>query len=146
MSKEMVLARRLIQRHGTHDPFELCDMLGYAVYTVPLTGVRGFYQYVLRKHIIYLSQDLDHRQRQFVCAHELGHSLLHRRTNTLYMDTCTYLKTSFYEKEADRFAVCLLHPDDDRMMEYEGWSAGQLAAYLGVSEELAAFRLGLLEP
>ena len=142
MGKELALVRRLIQHYHTNDPFELCKEMGYAVYRVPLTGVRGFYQYALRKHIIYLSDELGERQERFVCAHELGHSLLHRKTHTLDMDACTYLKTSFYEKEADHFAACLLLPDDERLEEFEGWSAGQLASYFGLSEELVVYRLG----
>lgn len=143
-TKEMALVRKLMRKYKTNDPFELCRALGYTVLNVPLTGVRGFYQCFCRQGIIYLADNLTGTQEQFVCAHELGHSLMHRNINALYMDTCTYLKTSHYEQEADLFAVCLLRPKID-LEEYEGWTTKQIAYYWNMPEEPVKQRLQLRE-
>lgn len=142
MQREVALVRKLMRKYKTNDPFELCHELGYQVLYVPLTGVRGFYQYFCRKNVIYISDVLDCSTARFVCAHELGHSLMHRQVNTLYMDTCTFLKTGIYEQEANLFACCLLHPDSC-LDEYEGWTIEQIASYWGMPEEPVRQRLQL---
>lgn len=78
----------------------------------PLSGVRGFYQYFQRNHIIYLDETLSEQERTLVLAHELGHLFLHKKANAIFMDTRTHLKTAEYETEADTFAIELLLPDD----------------------------------
>ena len=85
------LAERLVKRFGTRDPFRIAEELGYIIIYTPLVGVRGFYQYLKRCHIIYLDSELDEDTTRFVCAHELGHSLLHRGLNRIFMDTRTFL-------------------------------------------------------
>ena len=96
------LAEKLVRRFGTRDPFKIAEALGYIVLYTPLVGVRGFYQYLKRCHIIYLDPGLDEATARFVCAHELGHSLLHRGLNRIFMDTRTLLVSSRYETEADQ--------------------------------------------
>ena len=81
------LAERLVDKHGTRDPFRIAEELGYTIITLPLWGVRGFYQYLKRCHIIYLDSELGEATARFVCAHELGHSFLHRGLNRIFMDT-----------------------------------------------------------
>lgn len=68
------LAERLVDKHGTRDPFRIAEELGYTIIHTPLVGVRGFYQYLKRCHIIYLDSELDEATARFVCAHELGHT------------------------------------------------------------------------
>lgn len=62
----------------------------------PLNGVRGFYQYFQRNHIIYIDENLSDSEKRFVCAHELGHMLLHKKANALFMDTHTFFNTEKY--------------------------------------------------
>ena len=64
------LANSLARKYGTRDPFKIADALGYAIIYTPLVGVRGFYQYLKRCHIIYLDASLDGNTARFVCAHE----------------------------------------------------------------------------
>lgn len=142
MQREEALVRKLMRKYKTNDPFELCQELGYQVLYVPLTGVRGFYQYYCRKNIVYISDALDYDTTRFVCAHELGHSLMHRQVNTLYMDTCTFLKTGIYEDEANLFAVLLLHPVVC-IDEYEGWTIRRIADFWNAPESAVKRRLEL---
>ena len=79
------LAERLVDKHGTRDPFRIAAELGYTIIYTPLVGVRGFYQYLKRCHIIYLDSELDDATARFVCAHELGHSFLHRGLIRIFM-------------------------------------------------------------
>lgn len=138
------LAEKLAERCGTRDPFRIADELGYIVIPTPLAGVRGFYQYLKRCHIIYLDSELDPAAARFVCAHELGHSLLHRGLNRIFMDTRTFMASGRYETEADRFAVSLIFSDEE-LRPYLSRGCDRAAAYMGVSQELAAYRLGQVE-
>lgn len=139
------LANSLARKYGTRDPFRIADALGYTIIYTPLVGVRGFYQFLKRCHIIYLDSALDEETARFVCAHELGHSLLHRGYNRIFMDTRTFVVTSRYETEADRFAADLIYDDYD-LQAFLELSLPTAAASLGLSEPLAAYRLGSVQP
>lgn len=139
------LADSLVQRYHTRDPFRIADELGYTIIYTPLVGVRGFYQYIKRCHIIYLDNSLEEPVACFVCAHELGHSFLHRDYNRIFMDTRTFMVTSLYETEADHFAADLIYDDYD-LQDYLGLPLPTAAACLGLSERLAAYRLQSVQP
>ena len=134
------IAESLARKCGTRDPFRIANDLGMLVIRTPLKGIRGFYQYVKRCVIIYVDSELDEWASRFVCAHEIGHALLHRGYNRIFMDTHTYFAVSKYEIAADRFAVDLLFDDNDLVDLLE--HPIQLAAdFMGVSVELASYRL-----
>ena len=139
------LAERLVDRHGTRDPFRIAEELGYTIIYTPLVGVRGFYQYLKRCHIIYLDSELDDATARFVCAHELGHSFLHRGLNRIFMDTRTFIITGRYETEANQFAVDLIYSDDE-LQPYLSRSYERAAAYMGVSNALAEYRMREVVP
>ena len=122
-SKELLLARKLSRRYHTTDPFALCDEMGILVLMVPLVDIRGFYQRRLRNRIIYIDNSLPDYLQRWVCAHELGHALMHDGTNAIYLDTHTYQVIGKYERSADRFAAALLCPDEEDLPEYEGFSS-----------------------
>ena len=139
------LADKLVERFGTRDPFRITEALGYTTIYTPLVGVRGFYQYLKRCHIIYLDSELDDATARFVCAHELGHSFLHRGLNRIFMDTRTFIITGRYETEANQFAVDLIYSDDE-LQPYLSRSYERAAAYMGVSNALAEYRMREVVP
>lgn len=139
---EKALADELIAVWHTNDPFELCSALDIIVVTVPLAAeIRGFCQYAMGMHIIYLNETLDDRQRKFVCAHELGHVLLHPQDNRIFLDTATYQITARLEVAANRFACHLLYPEDSAFFEYPEYTVEQTAAYLALPAELVQYRI-----
>ena len=133
-------AESLVRKFGTRDPFRLAQELGYIVIRTSLQGIRGFWHHAQRQHLIFVDESLPEPEARFVCAHELGHILLHRGINRIYMDTNTYFQTNRQEIEANHFAVTLLYADEDLhfFLDYPI----QLAAdFMGVSVELAEYRL-----
>jgi len=54
----------------------------------------------------------------------------------MFLERCTYLKTSRYEREADLFSACLLAPDPREILT-EGCTLEDVAARLGVSQTVA---------
>lgn len=131
---------QLIRLFGTRDPFEMIKGMNVILVFYSLEGVRGFYQYFKRNNIIYIDESLSRHDQQFVCAHELGHMFMHRRSNAIFMDTRTQFNSSKYELEADRFAVNLLIPDSI-LDEYADYSTEQLSRILGYEQKLIELRL-----
>lgn len=75
--------------------------------------------------------------QRFVCAHELGHVVLHPNVNTPFMKAHTLFSIDKFEKEANTFAVELLMPDEI-VHEYETIFAA--AAACGVPTEVAILK------
>lgn len=134
------IAASLVRKYGTRDPFRIADAMGLLVVRTPLRGVRGFFQYAKRCGIIYVDSELDEHDARFVCAHEIGHALLHRGYNRIYMDTHTYFTVKRQEVEADRFAVDLLFDNDD-LRDFLEHPIQVAADCMGVSIALAEYRM-----
>ena len=131
------IVNSLVKKHKTRNPFEIIKGLNVILVPVPLEGVRGFFQ---RNNIIYIDDSLPEHEQILVCAHELGHMLLHKKANALFMDTYTGFNTTKYEKEADLFAMELLVPDET-FLEYQEYTTEQIALALGYTEKLIKLRL-----
>lgn len=136
----MDIIDRLVLKYRTRNPFELAEAMGRILITASLIDVKGFYQYVRRCHIIYLGDTLDGPERALVCAHELGHSVLHAKINAVFLDSRTHFVTARYEDEADRFAMNLVF-SDDKFFEYLYMPVSDIAHALNVSEKMVTGRL-----
>lgn len=134
------LANSLARKYHSRNPFEIIRGMSVILVFAPLIDVRGFYQYFQRNNIIYIDDHLPEHEQKFVCAHELGHLLMHRKSNTVFMDTRTYLKTTPYEVDADKFAIELLVPNE---IILENWkdTISHISKLTGYSEELIKLRL-----
>ena len=77
------IVNSLVKKHKTRNPFEIIKGMNVILVPVPLEGVRGFYQYFQRNNIIYIDDFLPENEQILVCAHELGHMLLHKKANAL---------------------------------------------------------------
>lgn len=133
-------ADELVCRFRTRNPFEIVQGLNVILVFVPLTDTRAFYQYFQRNNIIYIDENLSYHEQAFECAHEMGHMLLHKKTNTIFMDTRTGFNTNRFEIEADTFAMDLL-VGDDTLIEYQEYNEEQLSRILGYEQRLIELRL-----
>ena len=133
---------RLVRFYKTRDPFEMIKGMNIILVNYPLECVRGFYQYFQRNNIIYLDEKLSDSERRFVLAHELGHMMLHKKSNAIFMDTRTQFNTSKYEQEANLFAMELLLPDQI-LTDYitNGFSVDQISRITGYYKSLVELRL-----
>ena len=130
----------LVRKYNTRNPFEIAKCLSLILVIYPLSGnTRGFYQYFQRNNIIYIDEMLPEEEQALVLAHELGHMVLHKRTNALFLDTRTHLKTYRYEKEANTFAAELLIPDS-LILGNPGYTKNQIARLAGYNEKIMDFK------
>lgn len=131
----------LVKKHHTNDPFELCRLLNICLYVTELpAGINGFYNTVLGIPFIYLNCTLSDCEIRAVCAHELGHVILHPQINTLFIKTKTIMNAAKLEHEADIFAASLLIPTIT-ILEGQTVTVEQLAYELDVPQELVRTKL-----
>ena len=132
-------ANRLVRFYKTRNPFEMIKGMNVILVYYPLEGVRGFYQYFQRNNIIYIDENLSENEQIMVCAHELGHMILHKNSNALFMDTRTHFVTTKYENEANTFAAELLIPDSI-ILDNPGMTKSQIARLSGYNEKIMEFK------
>ena len=133
-------ADSLARKYRTRNPVEILQGLNAILVFAPLIDTRAFYQYFQRNNIIYIDENLPRHEQAFECAHEMGHMFLHKKANTIFMDTRTELNTCRYEREADLFAMSLL-VSDDMIAEYQQCSIDQISRALGYEKRLIKLRL-----
>ena len=136
------MAQNISRKYHTCDPFKIARNRHIKILYAPLGKVMGFHSYSLRLHVIHLNQELEEPMLQFVCAHELVHTILHPDINTAFMTRRTFFSASKLEREANTCAVELLLPDE-LVRENEGGSIYQLARLRGVPEKLAELKMGV---
>lgn len=95
---------------------------------VPLVNVNGFYQRYQDQDIIYINEDLTEEEQILVCAHELGHMILHNDTNSIFLDTTLKIE-AICEIEANAFAIQLLqdHLNLNTEIPIINWSVNNYA-------------------
>lgn len=121
----------LKRKYGTNDPFVLCERLGIWVYILPLGKVEGHYTYTKRKKVFFINENLTMIQREFCCAHELGHAILHTKSNVYFNNSKTYLLQSKFENQANLFASELLI-NDNLLVSYQGYSLETISDFTGI--------------
>lgn len=98
----------LVKKYGTNDPFEIAKQMGIEIDYAPLGETLGFYYYDKRTQFININNAIDEAIERFVCAHELGHAILHKYSNTPFLKKSTFYSIDKIEREANLFAVMLL--------------------------------------
>lgn len=139
-------AESVLEEFGGRDIFETAENSGANVWRRKLGGLKGFYIFENGCRYIVVNEELDKVTSAVVCAHELGHDMLHRelsaggiRENTLF------LSGNKTEREANLFAACVLI-SDEAVLEELPYCSGidALAAELCFPRELVEYKLETL--
>ncbi len=126
-------------RYDTNNPFEIARERNIRILHQPLKTTLGFYVRYRRIQNIILNDALPEGMQRFVCAHELGHSILHADLNVPKLTRYTMFSRDKFEMQANAFAVELLLPDE-LLREYEGYSIYHLVASYGVPQEFVKLK------
>lgn len=121
------IVKKLVKKYKTRDPFEIADRLGIWIYVMDLGNAKGHYIYAKRKKVIFINESLPDSEILFCVAHELGHALLHAKSNVYFNSANTFFNQSKHEIEADMFAaeLCI---DDCILNNYEGCTISTISA------------------
>lgn len=111
---------KLIDKYKTNDPFEIAEELGIWIYETDLGNIEGHYMYSKKKKVFFINNRLSEKARLLCCAHELGHAVLHSKSNVYFNDSKTFFNQSKHENEADEFAAELILKDS-LLSNYEGF-------------------------
>ncbi|MDC7739818.1 ImmA/IrrE family metallo-endopeptidase [Bacillus sp. FF-1] len=137
--KEYVLY--IAEKHQTTNPFEIASHKNISVMFENLGNTLGFYSTYKRMKFIHINNQIDEITQRFVCAHELGHALLHPKANTLFLRNQTLFSVDRLEVEANTFAVELLL-SDDMIFDYENTnlSIQEVAEIHGIPKSFARLK------
>ncbi|MBQ4592709.1 MAG: ImmA/IrrE family metallo-endopeptidase [Clostridia bacterium] len=141
-------AERLTAKYNTRNPYTIAAQLGIHVLNFDTPGtLKGMYSVIKRSRFIFVNESLDDELRRFVCAHELGHDILHRKIigQTPMSDTNMYGNSSRMEYEANVFAAAILI-DRKRVLKYAmgGRTSTEIAALLHVDVNLISIMIDQL--
>lgn len=113
------LAHNFKKYWHTNNPYEIAERMGIIVihrqvamtdFTAQTVKVEGY------PAIISINDAYTDFSKKLLCAHELGHALLHQESINHFASTSANLKTNV-EQEANMFAIALIGEDniDSRM-------------------------------
>ncbi|KUH44909.1 hypothetical protein M2E15_4508 [Bacillus mycoides] len=105
-------ALKIAEKHETTNPFEIARRKNIIVLFEDLGNTLGFYNTYKRFKFIHINNQIDEITQRFVCAHELGHAVLHPKANTPFLRNQTFFSVDRLEIEANTFAVELLLTDE----------------------------------
>ncbi len=141
---------KLVKKHGTRDPFEICFHLDINVHRMELgSALKAYYFCHSRIKNIVINADSSDVIQRVLCAHELGHAVLHGKLATVrgFHEITLYDSVSQTEYEANLFAAELLIDDEElfSLMKSDGVSFYEVAKELYVPPELLDFKFRALE-
>ena len=146
------VAEKIREKYAEADPFKLCDEMGIITLFAPMgpapAACKGFFLTQSRVKSITVNSDLSEDFQRIICAHELGHAMLHRDRSGVnaFHDFAFFDGVDRLEYEANLFAAELLLPDDEVMkILNEDISFFQAAAKLYVPAELLDFKFRTLK-
>ncbi|MBU3111002.1 ImmA/IrrE family metallo-endopeptidase [Clostridium lacusfryxellense] len=130
------IAQHMMKKYKTNDPFELAEYLNIKIMYEDLgKHINGFYQSCPKVKIIHINNKLGSEARRIVCAHELGHAVLHSKVNIIFVQKHTFCDKGKFERQAIIFAAELLIPNG-LLLEHPDYSIDQIAALHNISLEL----------
>ena len=128
-----------VKKYETRNPFVLAEYLNVEVQIGQLGESSGFYMFLKNHKCIFLNEDLEEHERTLVMAHELAHSIMHRKENCYFIRNRTLMLTSKIEIEANTFAAELLIPDEI-IIGNPGLTKAQSACLAGYDERIMEFK------
>ncbi len=140
------IPRKLVRKYHTRDPFVLAERLGVIVkFCADFVKQRGASAIILGDRVIFINSNLSEQMQRMVCAHELGHLLLHKATygkEAWVLNHELFDITNDLEYEANVFAANLLI-EDEVMFDYfeDGHSIVATASGLDVNVNLLVLKV-----
>ncbi len=130
---------KLMRKYNTNDPFKLAEKLNIIVKYDDLGNTWGYFITYKRIKIIHINNNLEEWLQRYTCAHELGHSILHKGVPTPFLKKHTLFSVDKIERQANTFAVELLMPDKV-IAQYECYTVYNIADIVGIPNGLEVLK------
>lgn len=131
---------KLIKNNNTNNPFLICEALDIVVKYENLGSILGYCDTHFRMRTIHINSNALEEIHRFICAHKLGHAILHPKINTPFLRNNTLFSVDKIERQANTFAVELLLPDK-LLQEHEDINFYSLAKCHGIPDGLETLKL-----
>lgn len=143
MRRIIEAAEDILQKYGGKNVIETAENSGARVWFRPLGSLKGFYIRENGVSYIVVNEALDDVMKRVVCAHELGHDVLHRELSENGLRESTlFLETNRTELEANLFAACVLISDEELLDAIsDGADIGYAASMLCIPREIVEYKL-----
>ena len=130
-------------RRYCRDPFRAAREKGISVlFRNDFTRQKGAYTAVAGQQFIFISGRISDEMQRIVCAHELGHALLHKNTRGLFLEFALFDTADRLEYEANIFAADFLLDDDEiRSLVLESADVVSIARLLNTNVNLLLLKL-----
>lgn len=140
----------IIRKFNTEDPFEICRNMGIHVHYKDLgTALKAYYFYQSRIKNIVINSRSGRIVRRLLCAHELGHAVLHGELAAMrgFQELELFDMTTPAEYEANLFAAELMISDEKllELLNDRDKSFFSIAKELYVPAELLDFKFRILK-
>lgn len=140
---------KVLHKWEERDPFRLAEKMDIEILRLPLgEHLKGYFFYFSRIAIIVLNESMSEPLQRVVCAHELGHAVLHKELamQNRFQEFTLFNSAIHTELEANQFAAELLVEDDALLpLLQEGFTLYEAASNLLVPPELVVFKLQMLK-
>ena len=142
-------AKRIVNRCGTRDPLKIASDLGiHVIFDNDFATLKGMYVIIKRSRFIIINGNLNERDINTVCAHEIGHDRFHRALakSGALQELMLYDMKRRPEYEANIFASDILIDDFEilELIEYD-YDMVQIARELGVDLNLVLIKIDALQ-
>ena len=139
----------IIKKHDTRNPFELCKNMNIRIHYKDLgTAIKAYYFCQSRIKNIVINSRAGTIVQRILCAHELGHSVLHGKLAAMrgFHELKLFDSLISTEYEANIFAAELIISDDDLLQLLNNRdSFFDIARELYVPVELLDFKFRILK-
>ncbi len=140
----------LVKKYHTRDPFAIAGELGFIINKRnDFKRQRGSFAVVLGNVFLFINANQSDEMQRMVCAHELGHALLHRELVTAspwILEHELFDIRSSAEYEANLFAAEMLIDETEmRKLLQEGYDVLQTARAMRINVNLLLLKLAAME-
>lgn len=136
---------KILRNSDSRNPFTIARDLGIMVlFDESLSKLKGMYCVIKRNRIIIINSNMPENVQKIVCAHEIGHDVLHRELakSGALQEFVLYDMKSRPEYEANMFAAELLLDDSDVYnLAVEGYDMQQIAGELETDINLVGLKM-----
>lgn len=139
-------ATQLKKKYKSDDPFKIAEASGIMIIeNNDFKELKGLYTIIENKRVIIINANLPRENQRLVCAHELGHDVIHREfaKNRIFHEFTLYDMAARAEYEANMFAADIIILDDDinDLVFNYGYDMEQIAKKLNTDINLVGIKL-----